>query len=684
MYHFLSHLRLFPTQQRELRSIDKPGQHPHELNPFWKEGGSGLPDENHASDKMSKSAVGDGGRNWILRSYKRALEQAEAENKSLEEIAIKRWGSLEKLHALLQSAGIDPSNPDHSTSKKYLYSSHSTDHQSKDEDGNRSHHDSQRMDDHVGKKRSHHVSHRKDDHEDRKRSHHDSHRRDDHKEKRNHSHSSDDQGDRNMSRHDSNHRSGRRLESKGIFLKPGEGNSKPTVKYEKESQNWRIPSNTDEKVTPRRELSQTATNSTGSETKDTLISLECSPQPITDAQLNTLGAKLVKAEMMGDTEKIDKLKHELDKLRKLKESQDSRGSKVEEEKKVEVRETVVLTTTDRFGRERPFEFPSRISRPSSGAQKSSHSKKGRREKYFVDDDRYSLQDLVEQERKVTAEETHAAIARMASKFAPATNSNEVVDDVLDSKLSLSVNEAKEQEKQKHRAMLESRAMTEILSKCQFCFDTPNFNKNLLIAVGIGVYLAVPSHQSITEGHCWLVPVEHTTCALQMDENVWSEIQIFQKGLTRMFADRDMDVIFTEMYSHSKRKSHMYIECIPLPKDEGSLAPMYFKKAILESDEEWSQNKKLIDTRGKGVRSSVPAGLPYFFVDFGMGGGYAHIIEDTAKFPHYFAKEVIGGLLDVEPCLWLKPPKENFENQKSKACKFSDWWGPYDWTHKLKN
>lgn len=621
---------LFPMQKKELQSIDKPGQHPRELNPFWKEGGTGLLDEKGSSDRASRSAVGDGGRSWILRSYKRALEQAEAEKKSLEEIAVKRWGSLEKLHALLKSAGIDPNDPDRCTSKKYLYSSRSTDHKRRD---------------HVKAKDS----------------------------------------SENSSHFDSHKKSARRSESKSIFLKPGEGNRKPAEKYGKESQNWRIPSNVDEKaISHQREVSPMNTDDTGLETKNTLSQPEDLSEPVTDAQLNALGAKLVKAEMMGDAEKIKKLKHELDKLRKLKESQESQRSNDDrkEKRKMEMEGTVVLTKTDRFGRERPFEFSSQLSRPRSSA-KTSHSKKGKREKYFADDDSYSLQDLVEQERKMTAEETHDAIARMASKFVPASNSDETVDDMLDSKVLFSVNEAKEQERQKQRAMLESRAMAEVLSNCQFCFDTPNFNKHLLIAVGIGVYLAVPSHQSISEGHCLLIPVEHTTCSLQMDENVWSEVQIFQKGLTRMFSDRHMDVIFTEMYSHSKRKSHMYIECIPLPKNEGSLAPMYFKKAILESDEEWSQNKKLIDTRSKGVRSSVPLGLPYFFVDFGLDGGYAHIIEDTAKFPHYFAKEVVGGLLDVEPRLWLKPPKENFENQKSKACKFSDWWSQYDWTKKLK-
>lgn len=583
--------------------MDKPGQHPRELNPFWKEGGTGLPQEKDHSSQSSKFPVGDGGHSWILRSYKRALEQAEAENRSFEDIAVKRWGSLDKLYTLLRSAGIDPSNPDCSVSN---YSSHS-----------------------KGKKTEESKTHL--------------------------------------------HKSARKPEDKAsLFLKPGEGRDRPGSRYKQKSNNWQSHSGESEKTENY--------SVTSVEHKEDASASEDSLQPVTDAQLNTLGAKLVKAEMIGDVEKIERLKSELSKMRELKKSQESK--KVVPREKEE-KATVVLTETDRFGRERPFELSHHVPQRLGSSTGGSHSKKGRREKYFADDDRYSLQDLVEQERKMTREETHAAIARMSSKFVPAANSDETIDDVLDSKAALCFDEAKEHEKQKQRAMLESRAMTEILSKCQFCFDSPNFNKQLLIAAGIGVYLAVPSHQSITEGHCLLVPIEHTTCSLQMDENVWSEIRIFQKGLTRMFADWDMDVIFTEIYSHSKRKSHMYIECIPLPKDEGSLAPMYFKKAILESDEEWAQNAKLIDTRKKGVRSCIPTGLPYFFVDFGLDGGYAHVIEDTTKFPHYFAKEVVGGLLDVEPRLWLKPPKESIENQKSKALKVSTWWNPYDWTEKLK-
>lgn len=62
-----------------------------------------------------------------------------------------------------------------------------------------------------------------------------------------------------------------------------------------------------------------------------------------------------------------------------------------------------------------------------------------------------------------------------------------------------------------------------------------------------------------------------------------------------------------------------------------------QKAILECETEWSSNKKLVDLSGKGVRQAVPKGLPYFFVDFGLQPGYAHVIEDEKIFPQNFAQ-----------------------------------------------
>ncbi len=34
---------------------------------------------------------------------------------------------------------------------------------------------------------------------------------------------------------------------------------------------------------------------------------------------------------------------------------------------------------------------------------------------------------------------------------------------------------------------------------------------------------------------------------------------------------------------------------------------------------------------------VPKGFPYFSVDFGLQGGFAHVIEDEKLFPYYFGR-----------------------------------------------
>ena len=71
------------------------------------------------------------------------------------------------------------------------------------------------------------------------------------------------------------------------------------------------------------------------------------------------------------------------------------------------------------------------------------------------------------------------------------------------------------------------------------------------------------------------------------------------------------------------------------------------------------------------------------MDFGLQGGFAHVIEDQHKFPHYFGKEIIGGMLDIEPRVWRKGMRESFEDQRKKALQFAQWWKPFDFTGSKK-
>merc|ERR1711993_71067 len=102
------------------------------------------------------------------------------------------------------------------------------------------------------------------------------------------------------------------------------------------------------------------------------------------------------------------------------------------------------------------------------------------------------------------------------------------------------------------------------------------------------------------------------------------------------------------------------------------------------ESEWSHNKKLISlTKERGLRRSIPRGLPYFHVDFGNDDGFAHVIEDEQEFDLNFAQQIIGGMLDIEPRVWRHPKRESFEAQKKRVLAFASIWKKFDFTKKEK-
>lgn len=78
------------VREEEKTKIDlsKPGQSNKELNPYWKDGGDGLP--KNSSEVQNISQVLDA--EWLKKSLRRAQEQALRDGKSLEEVAAERWG----------------------------------------------------------------------------------------------------------------------------------------------------------------------------------------------------------------------------------------------------------------------------------------------------------------------------------------------------------------------------------------------------------------------------------------------------------------------------------------------------------------------------------------------------------------------------------------------------------------
>ncbi|KAM6094804.1 CWF19-like protein 2 isoform 2-T2 [Chlamydotis macqueenii] len=719
-----------------------------ELNPYWKDGGTGLPPEKDEAASVKKvTVVEDAGLSWLQKSYQRMKEQAEREKRNFEEIVAERYGSMEIFQSRLEEAERVASRKenyyrsgrwkktDYSESEKEKKEQHMTKETRDEDDRNRKmfggytrekhdkgwaqedkdfKRDVSREDQECGHSSMDSVlrgySSKAEKHSDEKRSQEKS------SSLRNMKHkflkpSEDDLSSYSAPRDYKSQQSSSKLpvhsSLSNRFQKPSEDTA-PWTKAHTEDSNEKLMSDqkssgTREQIdddswerTPSDEKSREEYPSDIPEKKQILSDSKTScsrptskdepPRVLSEEEMNRLGARIVKAELMGDMELASELQAELENARKLRETQGQIPAKSSRETSSRREdEQVVLVRTDQSGRAWPVTAPAEPRESKGGWRKRqmvpTHIDK-ERVRYFQDDDSMNLTDLVKNEKMRTAEDQNSLFTRMVSKLMEKTDRDYyTLDDMFVSKAAKRARTGEEEEIQRRKAIREHQQLAARMEKCPYCFDSSELSKHLIIAIGTKVYLSLPSNQSLTEGHCLIAPLQHHTAATLLDEDIWEEIQMFRNALVKMFESKDLDCVFLETNMSVKKRYHMVYECIPLPKEVGDVAPIYFKKAIMESDEEWSMNKKLIDLSSKDVRKSVPKGLPYFSVDFGLQGGFAHVIEDQHKFPYYFGKEIIGGMLDLEPRLWKKGIRQNFEEQRKKVLQFAQWWKPYDFTKK---
>ncbi|KAK2977732.1 hypothetical protein RJ640_026975 [Escallonia rubra] len=202
-------------------------------------------------------------------------------------------------------------------------------------------------------------------------------------------------------------------------------------------------------------------------------------------------------------------------------------------------------------------------------------------------------------------------------------------------------------KSTQKASFANRILTQ-QERCQYCFENPKRPRHLIVAIANFTYLMLPQWQPIVPGHCCILPMQHESATRTVDNHVWDELRNFKKCLIMMFAKQEKDVVFLEtVMGLAQQRRHCLVECIPLPRDIAKAAPLYFKKAIDEAEDEWSQHnaKKLIDTSEKGLRGSIPKDFPYFHVEFGLKKGFVHVIDDEKTFKSNFGLNVMRGMLE---------------------------------------
>ncbi|XP_026867968.2 CWF19-like protein 2 isoform X1 [Electrophorus electricus] len=717
-------------RERE-QTIQQAGLHRLELNPYWKDGGSGLPPEENASTTTKKAAVvDDGGLSWLRKSYQRMKEQAEREKCSLDAVVAERYGSMELFQKRLreaEAAAITQTRRDREQER---------------ERGRRGEGDERRERGRREANRATELSRQRDSERDQDRDRPRDGYRDRERERWPHA----DQRGREGNREARASRDGlarlpgaepqpQRVHTQrdpardlatleGRFLKPSDTDDdlRPVAGWRKAGETtlssgpslgrflkpgdeeddtpaWRKSGcrrglgrqeenesrkETSEQPAPAPQQSAALRDKSSSESEEDDGEEEVEVPLLTDEEMNKLGAKLVKAELMGNVALVSSLKAQLEGARKAREVQRHAARPVSQASAQEQAEQeVVLFRTDHSGRAWPVSGPSQHLEPRGGRRKKKAietHEAGERVRYFEDDDGMDLREMVRREKMSSAQDQNALYSRMAARMmGKQDGENYTLDDMFVSSAAQRERAGLDEARQRSRAMEEARRLAGQMDKCPYCFSSSELPKHLVVAIGAKVYLCLPNSVSLTEGHCLIAPLHHHCCSTGLDEDVWNEIQLFRRALVRMFQAQDQDCVFLEMHTNPKRRMHMLYECVPLPRELGDMAPIYFKKAIMEADEEWAMNQKLVDLSSKNIRQAVPQGLPFFSVNFGLQGGFAHVIENEHKFPPYFGKEVLGGMLDLEPRRWRKPIRENFDDQRKKVLQFSQWWKPFDCT-----
>ncbi|KAK9478136.1 CwfJ C-terminus 1-domain-containing protein-like protein [Lipomyces japonicus] len=239
---------------------------------------------------------------------------------------------------------------------------------------------------------------------------------------------------------------------------------------------------------------------------------------------------------------------------------------------------------------------------------------------------------------------------------------------------------------------EVRKLNVILDSCPLCQSEGLPPIAPVVSTGTRIYLSLPTMPQLSPGAATIVPISHKRSTLECDDDEWEEIRNFMKCLVRMYRSQNRGVLFYENAASQNLRHHATIEAVPLPYDLIDTAPAYFREAILSSDEEWSSHQKVINTLDRAIkgglgklafRRSLVKEVPFFHVWFTIDGGFGHVIEDTYLWPKgdLFAREVIGGMLELEPNV-IKRQSRWQKGADPRLKGFRQMWDKYDWTAEL--
>lgn len=296
----------------------------------------------------------------------------------------------------------------------------------------------------------------------------------------------------------------------------------------------------------------------------------------------------------------------------------------------------------------------------------------------------SLAEMVQEEKMTSGASLHNSYARKVMKNEKFSDSMDALEDYADEMENAASSTPANKYKKSDRSQMQgkakhSNALNQLLQPskvetCRFCVDETKNTSLEVLAAGTRVYLALPPPQTpVIPFHCLIVPNHHCKNTLECDEDTWTEIRNFMKCLLRMAHSQNQRLLFTETaIGYKTRRRHAWIECFSIPSAVHATSSAYFKQCIVDVGVEWSQHRKIIDSRKNGFHRSLVKQLEYFHVWFDLNGGYGHVIEGD-EFPYDFAHDVVKTMMAEELDEW----------DPSIPVPFIEIYKPYDWTHMLQ-
>jgi len=320
---------------------------------------------------------------------------------------------------------------------------------------------------------------------------------------------------------------------------------------------------------------------------------------------------------------------------------------------------------------------------------------GQRQRYFMDDERMDLQALYAEAKHGGVrdmDETMAHNIARKRKYREDRDGEEEYDndgglELVEDGARSRGDRGKQAERHKAKQVADYKRATAATQKCTLCIDSPSRPKHLLVALGTAAYLMLPPTRRLVPGHCCIVPIQHCKAIRNCDETADQDIRNFKKCLIQMFRKQGREMIFMETAMGLHRFGrHAVIDCFPVDKESAEDAPIFFSKALKESESDWAthNSKACIDTTSKGLKGSIPENFPYFNVEFGLTGGYVHVIDEEEKFNPHIGRDVLIGVCDLpaeraHQRERAAPPAQ----QHREMSEFLKQWAPFDWTKQLE-